>query len=164
MKQLVLAMTLLTYPFAVSGIAYADEQNDKQAIIVANRTIDGVQVKDINQAFSAYAPELTQVELDGKIRNLAQISQGKQTNNPSKNQVGQNRDYLEIYFLASDTINRCYKTYQSYQEKLKACDTLVEIETTLTRWCSQGDSNACTLLSNVLNRESIVRVTSYLSQ
>ena len=80
MRQPAIAFTaLLATTFAMTSVVYADEQADKQAIIEATRTLDdGIQRKNLNQAFSIYAPEFTQVEIDGKVRNLEQIRKDTQ--------------------------------------------------------------------------------------
>lgn len=80
MKQLTIAFTtLLTATLAMSSVVSADEQTDKQAIIEAYHAIDtAIQHKDFNQASFFYAPEFTQVEMDGKVRNLEQIRKAEQ--------------------------------------------------------------------------------------
>ncbi len=80
MKQLTIAFTtLLTATLAMSNVAYADEQADKQAIIEAYHAIDtAIQNKDFNQASSFYAPEYTRVGIDGKVNNFEQLRKGMQ--------------------------------------------------------------------------------------
>jgi hypothetical protein len=80
MRQPAIAFTaLLATTFAMTSVVYADEQADKQAIIEASRTLDdGLQRKNLNQAFSIHAPEFTQVDMDGKVRNLEQIRKDTQ--------------------------------------------------------------------------------------
>lgn len=97
MKQPILAMSLLTATLAVSGIAYADEQSDKQAIIKAYRTMDAaIERKNLNQAFSVVAPEFTYVDLDGKVKNLAQIRKEYQQLFPRVRQMKTAREYTKI--------------------------------------------------------------------
>jgi len=96
-KQPILAMSLLTATLAVSGIAYADEQSDKQAIIKAYRTMDAAfERKNLNQALSVYAPEFTSVDVDGKVENLAQIRQKNQQLLPHVRQIKTTREYKKI--------------------------------------------------------------------
>lgn len=82
MKQPILAFTtMLTVTLAISSVANANEQTDKQALLEAYRTIEvGSQRKDFNQVFSVYAPEYTGVSLDKKVSNLEQTRQNTQRN------------------------------------------------------------------------------------
>ncbi len=75
MKRSIIGFTtLLAATLAMTNAVYASEQDDKQAIIESYRTVDaGFQHNNLNQAFSFYAPEFTQVEMDGKVENLEDI-------------------------------------------------------------------------------------------
>ncbi|MHC5773191.1 nuclear transport factor 2 family protein [Nostoc sp.] len=89
MRQPAIAFTtLLATTLAMTNVVYANEQADKQAIIESYRTLDaGIQRKNLNQAVSVYAPEFTQVEMDGKVRNLEQIRKDWQQNVPNIRQI-----------------------------------------------------------------------------
>lgn len=61
---------------------------DQQAIIEAYRTIEyGFRSRDLNHAFSVYAPGFTQVGLDGKVTNLEQMRRNWQQNFPNIRQA-----------------------------------------------------------------------------
>ncbi|MHC5597882.1 MAG: nuclear transport factor 2 family protein, partial [Nostoc sp.] len=67
--------------------------------------------KDLNQAFSVYAPEFTQVEVDGKVSKLDQIRQFWQQNLPKIRQINVMREnQIQINGQTATVLGTGYQT------------------------------------------------------
>ncbi|MEY2831414.1 MAG: hypothetical protein RLZZ574_672 [Cyanobacteriota bacterium] len=64
----------------------------------------------------------------------------------------QSHDYQTAVSLAMSAADRCYE-----QRKLDECDRLVQMENTLSTWCSQNDQGACEVYESVIKYDLTVK-------